>query len=455
VCFAAPHGGAAWLGTARRGGPGCNVRTAVVGGGWAGLAAAVAATEAGQQVTLFEAARTLGGRARALTLNTPDGPLEVDNGQHILIGAYTATLGLMERLGVAPETVLHAQPLALPFADGTGLRTPGWAARWPAPLDALAAIATTPGWGWRDKTALTLASLRWQLEGFRCDPQLTVAQLCVDLPARVVRELIEPLCVSALNTAAHQASAQVFLRVLKDALFGQGHGAWNGATLLLPRTPLGRLLPEPAQHWLLKHGAQLLTGRRVLSLAQAGQGWQVDGEAFDRVLLATPPGESARLLAPLATSLPAAATWAAQAQALRFEAIATVYARAARALPQDAAMLALRNGLGAPAQFVFDKAALGGPAGLRAFVVSACGDDRDQLQAEVVQQAEALGLGPLQVLQTVVEKRATFACTPGLLRPASHIAHGLWAVADFVDGPYPATLEGAVRCGLAAGAQTD
>jgi squalene-associated FAD-dependent desaturase len=427
-------------------------RTAVIGGGWSGLAAAVAATEAGQQVTLFEAARTLGGRARTLMLDTPAGPIEVDNGQHILIGAYTVTLGLMARLGVAPETVLQAQPLALPFADGTGLRTPAWAARWPAPLDALAAITTTPGWGWRDKTALTLASLRWQLEGFQCDPSQTVAQLCTDLPPRVVRELIEPLCVSALNTAAHQASAQVFLRVLKDALFGRGHGAWNGATLLLPRAPLGQLLPEPAQHWLQRQGAQVLTGRRVLSLTQADSGWQIDGEAFDRVLLATPPGESARLLAPLAASLPAAATWATQAQALRFEAIATVYATSAQRLPRGAAMLALRNGPGAPAQFVFDKGALGGPAGLLAFVVSACGDDRERLQSEVLQQAAALGLGPLQVLQTVVEKRATFACTPALVRPASHIAQGLWAVADFVDGPYPATLEGAVRCGLAAGA---
>jgi len=65
-------------------------------------------------------------------------------------------------------------------------------------------------------------------------------------------------------------------------------------------------------------------------------------------------------------------------------------------------------------------------------------------------QAEALGLGPLHVVQTVVEKRATFACTTGLRRPPARVAAGLFAAGDYVDGPYPATLEGAVRSGLAA-----
>ncbi|WP_342128391.1 hydroxysqualene dehydroxylase HpnE [Hydrogenophaga sp. OTU3427] len=431
-------------------------RTAVVGGGWAGLAAAVAATEAGQQVTLIEAARTLGGRARAVLIDTPDGPQTVDNGQHILIGAYTATLDLMQRLGIAPEAVLHAMPLALPFADGTGLRTPAWAARWPAPLDALAAIATTPGWTWRDKVALVLASVGWQVRGFQCDTRLTVARLCQALPARVNEGLIEPLCVSALNTPAHQASAAVFLRVLKDALFGRGHGAWNGSTLLLPRADLGALLPEPARQWLLAHGAHVHTGRRVLSLAPlAGDRWQVDGEAFDRVLLAAPPGESARLLQGVAPEHPSVADWIPQALALRFEAIATVYGQGSQPLPGQVPMMALRPSPQAPAQFVFDRGQLGGPPGLLAFVVSASHDDRQALQAQVMEQALALGLGPLRALQTVVEKRATFACTPALLRPASRLAPRLWAVGDYVDGPYPATLEGAVRCGLAAGARAD
>ena len=98
-----------------------------------------------------------------------------------------------------------------------------------------------------------------------------------------------------------------------------------------------------------------------------------------------------------------------------------------------------------PAQFVFDRGQLGGPRGLLAFVASACTEDRDSLQSLVVAQALAqLGL-ELRTIATVIEKRATLACTPGLLRPAQTIAPGLLACGDYVDGPYPSTLEGAVR----------
>jgi predicted NAD/FAD-dependent oxidoreductase len=99
---------------------------------------------------------------------------------------------------------------------------------------------------------------------------------------------------------------------------------------------------------------------------------------------------------------------------------------------------------------VFDRGQLGGPPGLLAFVVSASNADRQTIQAQVLRQAQAqLGLA-LQAIQTVVEKRATFACTPGLVRPGQCIAPGLIACGDYLEGPYPATLEGAVRSGIAA-----
>lgn len=435
------------------------MKLAVVGAGWAGLAAAVEAMDLGADVTLFEATRTPGGRARALPATRPDGvPLRLDNGQHILIGAYRYTLGLMQRLGIEPEQVLLGTPLSLPYPDGGGLQTPAWAARWPAPLDAVAAILTASGWSWGERLALVRASLAWQRSGFVCPPSLTVGELCRALPARAMDELIEPLCVSALNLPAAQASAQVFLAVMRDALFGQGFGRWSASALLLPRDDLGALLPDAACRHL---GARVRLGTRVRDLQDIESGWTLAGdgwsEDFDRVIWATAASHAASTIGAAtgeSASSAARRDWAAQTRQLDFTAITTVYAWAPDArLP--APMLALRNSPDAPAQFAFDRGQLRpddpSAQGVLAFVVSASEGERDELQQRVLAQAgQQLGWPNLQAIQTVVEKRATFACTPALKRPATAIAPGLWAAGDYIDGPYPATIEGAVRSGLAA-----
>lgn len=425
------------LGAARR--AGMPVKVAVVGAGWAGLAAAVAATQSGHAVTVFESARTLGGRARALPTTLPDGtPVTLDNGQHILIGAYRDTLALMRTVGVDPDRALLRLPLSLVYPDGTGLRAPPG----PEPFNLLAGVLSAKGWRWRDKLSLLHTSLRWRLTGFQCDPALSVAELGRSLSPRVMATLVEPLCVSALNTPAAQASAQVFLRVLQDSLFG-GPG---GADLLLPRADLGALLPNAAAAWLAQRGARVVVGQRVTALHDTPLGrWQVDGIEFDRVVLACPAHLAARLL-------PHDHLWRAAAKALRSEAITTVYTHSP-GTRLSAPLLALHSGPGAPAQFVFDRGQLGGPTGLLAWVVSASQGDKDSLEAQVLTQAaRQLGLTRPTPVQTVVEKRATFACTPGLLRPPMAIGPGLLACGDYVAGPYPATLEGAVRSGLAAAA---
>ena len=416
-------------------------RIAVVGGGWAGLAAAVTLTRSGHDVTVFEATRTLGGRARSLDLQLADGrSVTADNGQHILIGAYVETLGLMQGIGLDPAALLQRVPLTLRFPDGTGLAAPSW----PAPWDAMAGIVGAKGWRWADKFSLIAASLRWQRSRFACPSGATVADVCKGITPRVMAELVEPLCVSALNTPADRASGEVFLRVMRDALFGRGFGPWGGSNLLLPRVDLGELFPRRADDWLAAHGARVVTGRRVQVIARREQGWSVDDEAFDGVMLACPAWEAWRLVS---TSGAAAPAWLAAAGALEYEAITTVYAQSALALPSP--VLALRSTADAPAQFVFDRGQLGGPAGLLAFVVSASTGDRQQLQEQVTAQAAALGW-KVQPVQTVVEKRATFACTPGLRRPPVRIAAGLVACGDFVEGPSPATIEGAVRSALEA-----
>lgn len=428
------------------------MQVAVIGAGWAGLSAAVHACQVGHQVTVFEASSTPGGRARALDITLPNGQTTtVDNGQHILIGAYSATLALMRTVGVDTDTALLRLPLVMQYPDGSGLRLP----RWPAPLDALAGVLAAKGWSWSARLSMLRTSLRWQWQGFDCPPHASVRDLCRGLHPQVVQTLIEPLCVSALNTPMERSSGQVFLRVLKDSLFG-GQGASN---LLLPRTDLGDLLPVAALDWLQSQGATVRMGQRVRSLQTAAtseHAWEVDGQPFDAVILATSASNAASALMESAQAASNSIAnniqaWCRTSAALRFEAIATVYTQAAGArLPQP--MLALPSDGAHPAQFVFDRGQLGGPSGLWAFVVSAATGEREALAQAVCAQARQqlapyLGGAPLQLLQTVVEKRATFACTPALQRPPEAIAPGLWGCGDYVQGPYPATLEGAVRSG--------
>ena len=424
------------------------MRVAVIGAGWAGCAAAVEATRLGHRATLFEAARTAGGRARRLNVEVNGEAIALDNGQHILIGAYSETLKLMADVGVDIAQTLHRMPLTMQSPDGSGLKLPS-SVLLHAPLDALVGIARARGWSLADKLSLLKTATLWQLRKFQCAPQLSVADLCRKIAPRIMSTLIEPLCVSALNTPADRASGQVFLRVLKDSLFAVS----GGSNLLLPKTDLSALLPDAALAWLVAQGGRVRLGCRLGSITQQGKSWHLKDATdaslgqFDRVILACPPVEAARLAR--STTLPCT-EWLALADSLRYEAIATVYAHAPGAhLAQP--MLALASSSNYPAQFVFDRGQLGGPAGLLAFVVSASQQGNSEMAAQVTAQAaDQLGLQKLQVLQTMIEKRATFACTPGLRRPEMQVAPGLLACGDYVQGPYPATLEGAVRSGLQA-----
>jgi squalene-associated FAD-dependent desaturase len=413
------------------------MRVGVIGGGWAGLAAAVEATRRGHAVTVFEMAPQLGGRARTVD----SGGLPLDNGQHILVGAYTATLALLREVGVEPDSALQRLPLTLVDARGRGLALRGGL---PA-LALLRAVLGHTGWRPTDRLALLVAAAGWWRRGFRCDPSLDVARWSASLPAAVRDEVIVPLAVAALNTPAPQASAAVFLRSLRDALFG-GPGS---ADLLLPRLPLGDLLPEPAHRWLTAHGAAVQTGRRVQRLGASGAGWSIDGDAFDAVIVAASPVEAARL-----TAL-AAPDWSAGVDALAHQPIATVYLRGEPAARWPAPMLALRGDeRSAPAQFAFDLGRLGRAAGLYAYVVSGAADWLDRgvpaLEQAALAQARAQTPGRWELVRTLVDRRATFACTPGLRRPTASLAPTLLAAGDYVDSPYPGTLEAAVRSGIAA-----
>jgi hypothetical protein len=189
-------------------------------------------------------------------------------------------------------------------------------------------------------------------------------------------------------------------------------------------------------------------------LTAQANGWAVDGQAFDAVVLACTAHEAARLAQPHAD------LWANQARSFDYEPIVTVYLRS-QGTRLAQAMTVLSSDTDAPAQFVFDLGAIdGGGArdGVFGFVISGARGwverGLDATAAATLRQAQvtfaAQWREPPRLLRTLAERRATFLCVPGVVRPQAAIAPNLVAAGDYVDGPYPATLEGAVRSGVAA-----
>ena len=429
------------------------LQIAIVGAGWAGLAAAITAAQKGHQVTLLEASKFWGGRARSIQTHSEDYPL-LDNGQHILIGAYQKTLSMMQIVGIDLEKAFCRKPLDLRYADGSGLSLPNK----PFPLNLLQGIAFNSSWSAVDKWQLFKSAWQWQRMHFECAEDLTVADLCENMTPPVWQDLIEPLCVSALNTPANEASGKVFLRIMKDALFGPA----GSSDLLLPRLDLGQLFPNAAIKWLEKNGAFCQSGQRIESIVDSDSTsskaprWQLGKHQFDHLVIATPAWDAAHLLEKFN------AAWASTARQLKHETIATVYVQGPLGFKLPLPMLALRTSQGSPAQFAFDRGQLyteAGTPGLLAFVVSANKLSKEDVTHQVMGQLsalliqlgqDALRIEAFKVIQTVVEKRATFACIPNLKRPSARPCQGITVCGDYVEGPYPATLEGAIISGIQA-----
>lgn len=425
-------------------------RVAVIGGGWAGCAAAVELATRGACVTLYEASRSLGGRARVISSHGR----ALDNGQHILLGAYHETLRLLRLIGVAEESVLLRLPLQMCYPDGTGMTF--IAPRLPAPWHMGLALLRARGLRHADRMALARFSsaarwMEWQL-----NQDCTVQELLQrhDQTDTLVRLMWRPLCLAALNTPPERASARIFLNVLRDSL-----GARRSASdMLLPRVDLSALFPQHAAQHVERHGGQVVSGARIERLERTGGGWllgmQSQPQSHDAVVLATPPAQAAALLAPLspASILPA----------FGWEAITTVYLQYAASVRLPRIFLALLDApeAGHWGQFVFDRGQLNGEdAGLLAVVVSASGAALEQgsealalqVAAQLAQVLHMPALATPQWSRVISEKRATFACTPDLHRPSNDIGiDGLALAGDYTASDYPATLESAVRSGTAA-----
>jgi hydroxysqualene dehydroxylase len=421
---------------------------AVVGGGWAGCATAVGLARAGCEVTLFEASRTLGGRARAVDV----GGHTLDNGQHILLGAYRETLRLLRLVGIDPANAFLRLPLQMRYPPGSG-GMDFIAPRLPAPWHMAVALLKAKGLERGDKLALArfTTSARWM--DWQLNVDCTVSELLerFDQTERLARLMWHPLCLAALNTPPERASAKVFLAVLRDSL-----GARRAASdMLLPRLNLGALFPEAAARYLASHGGTVRTGVRIDALARDGEQWLLDATRFDAAVLATPPQQTARLL----EGLPDTAALARQLAAFDYEPITTCYLQYAQDVRLAQPLYALddTHGWG---QFVFDRGQLDqGHGGLLSVVISASRAAAELEQTELAAAVAGQLAGVLRLpavsaplwSRVISEKRATFACVPDLPRPDNATClPGLALAGDYTASDYPATLESAVRSALGA-----
>lgn len=431
---------------------------AVIGGGWAGCAAAMELARAGHAVTLVEAARTLGGRARKVER---DGAV-LDNGQHILLGAYTETLRLLKLAGQDPQTLILDLPLQMRYPDGSG-GMDFVAPRWPAPLHLAWALLRARGLARADKLSLMRFSSAMRWMGWQLYHDCSVSELLqrFDQTERLIALMWRPLCLAALNTPPERASAKVFVNVLRDSL---GARSRRASDMLIPKTDLSALFPEAAARYVASHGGLVKLGAKVASLQALPDGrWQLDSaEKYDRVVLATSGSQAASLLAGVGEAAVDAVI--AQLQAFTHEAISTCYLQYDNTVRLDLPFYALVD---APAQahwgqFVFDRGQLDArQAGLLAVVISASGEAAAQghealAQAVAAQLAQVLRMPKLAQpawTQVITEKRATFACTPDLPRPPNATGlPGLVLAGDYTAGDYPATIEAAVRSGVQAAA---
>ena len=436
---------------------------AIVGGGWTGFAAAVRLVKRGHKVSLFESSRTAGGRARRVAVQG----LNVDNGQHILLGAYRDSLSMMRTVGIDIDNAFLRVPLQMVYPSGIdGMVFSAPASKLiPAPLHLAIALLRAKGLRNADKLSLARFSstARWMDWTLYEDCSVTELLQRFDQTPRLCELMWNPLCIAALNTPPQHASAQVFLNVLRDSL-----GANRAASdMLVPKYNLSALFPEKATAFIQNHGGQVALGAAVtqiqrnpvqpgkwqLALAQSDLS-QTNATTYDGIIIATDASNAKRLLqsTPTNTSLPS----------FEFEAITTCYLQYPDTLRLDRPMFALLEDAAKQhwGQFVFDRGYLhSDQAGLLAVVISAPNESIGRQQEALVQAitgqlAHSLENPALKAPlwhQIITEKRATFRCTPKLQRPSNATSEANLVLAgDYTAGEYPATLEAAVRSGIAA-----
>jgi squalene-associated FAD-dependent desaturase len=439
-------------------------RVAVIGGGLAGITAAIALAESGADVTLLEARPRLGGATCSFSR---DG-LTVDTGQHIFLGCCTAYRGLLDRLGMTEHSTLQDRfdvTVLSPGADGRPRKARLRRTALPGPLHMLPALGRYPFLSLAERAKVARPALAMRFVD-PADPAADTQRFGDWLARRgqserTRRALWDLFSVSALNIAGDDASLALAAVVVKTGLLGKN----NAADIGVPALPLGELHGDAGGTLLAKLGAQVMMGTKVAAIEPGETGYRIQlaqGEplAADAVVLAVPHEKAAPLMPAGALPEQTVAGWAGLG-ASPIVNVHVIYDRPVMDLPFVAA-------IDSPVQWVFDRTRISGldMPGHQYLAISLSAADQyaDTPVAELQEQfVPALAeLFPAardaEVTEFFVtrERRATFRQAPGTaaLRPkAGTRMPGLALAGAWTDTGWPDTMEGAVRSGLAAAAQ--
>ena len=425
---------------------------AVIGGGMAGLSAAAMLSEKSIQTTLFEAGSQLGGRARSVAVEYNGQVVQLDNGQHILSGAYQKTLELLSKVGISHEQAFMRLPLMLNIKNPKGKNIFKLDASGPFLASHLVSFLRCQGLSLAERLSVIRFMLRQKRANFQIDmdESLNIFLLKQAQSPQVVKLLWEPLCLSALNTPPLKASSKVFLNVLRDTFSGEK----SNSDLLLPRTDLSKILSQPIARYIREKQNQILTNHRIKAIKVGKEGYTVATKnerfEFSHVIIATSPLR----LQGIVSGLPKLKNVADTTETYDYQPIATVYLQYPNNIRLPNPMIGLT---GTTSQWVFDRGILCGQHGLMAVIISAEGDhqalEQEVLALNVAQELKEAFPNLKKPLwhQVIAEKRATFTCKPNLPRPANSTPYpNLFLAGDYTYADYPATIEGAVRSGVNA-----
>ena len=433
----------------------------VIGGGVSGLAAAVRLAGSGARVALLEQSPKLGGRCYSFR-DEATGDI-VDNGQHVLVGAYTHTLAYLEAIGTrkflkAQESILFVHP-----TDGRAALRSGTL---PAPFHLASGLLTFSLLPLADRLRCLRAGLF--LRSWSSGKERQLGAESVDgwlrrlgQSARSREVLWDPLCVSIMNEQPARASALLFARALRAAFLASR----DDAAVLIPTIGQTELYVEPAVRYLASHGAHVRPGPEVGSVTEDGgrvTGVRLaDGSVLSApaVIAAVPPHSLGKIVPEGC----AGATPFSGLGAFAFSPIISIHLWFDREV-MDADFAAI---VGKELQWVFNRRRLtgaGSTAGYLSGVISGAYASVDRTKEELVARAvrdiasvfPACAGARLLSSMVIKEKRATFSATSAAegLRPSAETPiDGFFLAGDWTNTGLPATIEGAIRSGETAAAR--